>query len=67
MADKELPGYDDEYGFEYNVGAAYKLLDNLIYAVHLGYLDTGDFFKLGTKYQDTESILLASHHLTMSF
>ncbi|MDD3815305.1 MAG: hypothetical protein PHZ02_11760 [Desulfocapsaceae bacterium] len=67
MADKELPGYDDDYGFEYNVGAAYRLLDNLIYAVHLGYLDTGDFFKLGTKYQDTEPIFLASHHLTMSF
>jgi hypothetical protein len=66
-ADKEMAGWDNEYGFEYNAGAAYKLLDNLIYAVHLGYLDTGDFFKLGGKYKDTNSILLASHHLTMSF
>ncbi|MFH2122952.1 MAG: hypothetical protein ABIJ50_05665 [Pseudomonadota bacterium] len=67
VADKELTGWEDDYGFEYNVGAAYKLLDNLIYAVHLGYLDTGDFFKMGTTYKDVNSIFLASHHLTMSF
>lgn len=67
MADKERAGWENEYGFEYNVGAAYRLLDNLIYAVHLGYLDTGDFFKLGTKYTDTNDIFLASQHLTMSF
>ena len=67
VADKEMAGWDNVYGFEYNAGASYKLLDNLIYAVHLGYLDTGDFFKLGGKYKDTNSILLASHHLTMSF
>lgn len=67
LADKELAGWDDEYGFEYNAGAAYRLLDNLIYAVHLGYLDTGDFFKLGAKYKETNEIFLASHHLTMSF
>ncbi len=67
VADKEMAGWNNEYGFEYNAGASYKLLDNLVYAVHLGYLDTGDFFKLGGKYKDTNSILLASHHLTMSF
>ncbi len=67
VADKEMAGYEDDYGFEYNAGAAYKLVDNLIYAVHLGYLDTGDFFKLGTTYKDVNSIFLASHHLTMSF
>ena len=67
VADKEMAGWDNVYGFEYNAGASYKLLDNLVYAVHLGYLDTGDFFKLGKTYKDTNSILLASHHLTMSF
>jgi len=67
VAAAELPGYDNDYGFEYNAGAAYKLVDNLVYAVHLGYLDTGDFFKLGRTYKDTNSIVLASHHLTMSF
>ncbi len=67
MADKERAGWDNEYGFEYNIGAAYRLMDNLIYAVHLGYLDTGAFFKLGTKYTDTNDIFLVSQHLTMSF
>ncbi len=67
MAADELSGWDDSYGFEYNVGAAYKLVDNLVYAVHLGYLDTGDFFTLGTKFKDVDSLFLASHHLTMSF
>ncbi|MBU0663540.1 MAG: hypothetical protein KJ990_03245 [Proteobacteria bacterium] len=65
-ADKEMAGWDNDYGFEYNVGAAYKLLDNLTYAVHLGYFDTGDFFKMGTTVE-TNEIFLASHHLTMSF
>jgi hypothetical protein len=66
MADKEMAGYEDDYGFEYNAGAAYKLQDNLIYAVHLGYLATGDFFQ-GLTNDDTNDIFLASHHLTMSF
>lgn len=67
MADKELAGWDDEYGFEYNAGVAYKLVDNLVYAVHLGYLDTGDFFKGSTSFLETNEIFMASHHLTMSF
>ncbi|MEK6201549.1 MAG: hypothetical protein N2A40_03895, partial [Desulfobulbaceae bacterium] len=67
MADKEKVNVDDEYGFEYNVGAAYRLQDNLIYAVHLGYLDTGDFFKRGKAATELNDIVLASHHLTMSF
>jgi len=67
QADKELAEWDDEYGFEYNVGAAYRLQDNLIYAVHLGYLDTGDFFQKGATATELNNIFLASHHLTMSF
>lgn len=68
QADKELPTFlDNEYGFEYNVGAAYRLQDNLIYAVHLGYLDTGDFFKGANAATELNNIMLASHHLTMSF
>lgn len=66
QADKEMPGVDEEYGWEYNVGAAYKLLDNLTYEAHFGFLDTGDFFKQGTTVE-TNDITLLSHHLTMSF
>ena len=67
MADKEQAGWDDEYGIEYNVGAAYKLLDNLTYEAHFGFLDTGDFFKQGASNLNTNDITLVSNHLTMSF
>jgi hypothetical protein len=58
---------DDEYGWEYNVGAAYKLLDNLTYEAHFGYLDTGDYFKSAAATDDTENVYILSHHLTMTF
>jgi hypothetical protein len=58
---------DDEYGWEYNVGAAYKLLDNLTYEAHFGYLDTGDFFNNGAATDVTENVYLLTHSLTMTF
>lgn len=58
---------DDEYGWEYNIGAAYKLLDNLTYEAHFGYLDTGDYFKTNAATDDTENVYILSHHLTMTF
>lgn len=60
-------GRDDEYGWEYNVGAAYKLLDNLTYEAHFGYLDTGDFFKSTATTDDTENVYVLTHSLTMTF
>ncbi len=69
-ADEErIAGQDDEYGWEYNIGAAYKLLDNLTYEAHFGYLDTGDFFKSTAALNDseTENIFVLSHSLTMTF
>ncbi|MGV1100881.1 hypothetical protein ACUUL3_15900 [Thiovibrio sp. JS02] len=68
QADEEqIVNQDDEYGWEYNLGAAYKLLDNLTYEAHFGYLDAGDFFKEGVAGQDTENVYLLTHHLTMTF
>jgi len=58
---------DDEYGWEYNVGAAYKLLDNLTYEAHFGYLDTGDYFNGNTTTDTTENVYLLTHSLTMTF
>ena len=60
---------DDEYGWEVNLGASYKLLDNLTYEARAGYMAAGDFFKdvadnMGT---DEEDLMLLSHHLTMTF
>ncbi|MEW6594517.1 MAG: porin [Thermodesulfobacteriota bacterium] len=66
-ADEETATYDDEYGWEYNIGAAYKLLDNLTYEAHFGYLDTGDYFKGAAGANQTENVYLLSHSLTMTF
>ena len=68
QADEErYAGQDDEYGWEYNVGAAYKLLDNLTYEAHFGYLDTGDFFNYDSPTDITENVYLMTHSLTMTF
>ncbi|HWH70293.1 MAG TPA: hypothetical protein VNT26_12985, partial [Candidatus Sulfotelmatobacter sp.] len=67
MAADEQATWDDELGIEYNVGAAYKLLDNMTYEVHFGWLDTGDFFKGANSAGETEDVWLASNHLTMTF
>jgi hypothetical protein len=69
QADEEQAvGQDDEYGWEYNVGAAYKLLDNLTYEAHFGYLDTGDFFNgAGNTPDITENVYVLTHSLTMTF
>ncbi|MBU4260448.1 MAG: hypothetical protein KKC76_01020 [Proteobacteria bacterium] len=60
---------DDEYGWEIDLGAKYKLLDNLTYEVHAAYFNTGDFFDdiAKTAGQDSEDLYLLSHHLTMTF
>lgn len=64
---------DDSYGWEYNVGAAYKLLDNLTYEAHFGYLDAGDFFKTnggaaGSAINNDETnVYILTHSLTMTF
>ncbi len=69
-ADKvNIANKDDEYGWEYNLGAAYKLLDNLTYEAHFGYLDTGDYFKSNTTLNDsqTENVYILTHALSMTF
>ena len=64
---------DDSYGWEIDVGVAYKLLDNLTYSLNIGYLDTGDFFAVaydsGNSYEtdDTNDIVLVTNTLTMEF
>jgi hypothetical protein len=58
---------DDHYGYEIDLKADYKLLDNLTYSVNFGYFATGDLFDdvLGTTVED--SVTLVNHTLNMSF
>lgn len=74
---------DDHYGYEFDLGASYKLMDNLTYDIHLGYMLTGDYFDdiadatltnaTSTTADDasigwdTHDIYMVTHSLTMSF
>lgn len=66
-ADDAPAGWDDAYGWEFDLGAAYKLYKNLTYEVHFGYWAVGDFAKLGHPDYNTQDVYLVSHHLTMKF
>lgn len=63
---------DDEYGWEIDLGASYKLMDNLTYSADFGYLMAGDFFKgyeiagVGP-FGDAEDVYVLNHRLTMEF
>ncbi len=59
--------YDNKSSWEANLGIIYKLLGNLSYELHLGYMDTGDLFNNKSSYGDIESIIMVSNRLTMSF
>jgi hypothetical protein len=65
-AAEEMAGWDSDYGWEIDAGASYKLLDNLTYNLNLGFLATGDFFKLGTT-ANTSDITFLYNNISMSF
>ena len=58
---------DDAYGWEVDLGLAYKLYQNLTYELHFGWWVVGDFAELGYSDVETKDILLLSHHLSMKF
>jgi len=49
-ADETWEGQDDDYGWELDVTASYKITSNLTYMVGAGYLWTGDYFKYNGVY-----------------
>lgn len=59
--------YKNESSWEANLGLIYKLVDNLSYEIHFGYMDTGDLFTDQASYTDVENIIMVSNRLTMSF
>lgn len=58
---------EHESSWEANLGLIYRLLDNLNYEVHFGYMETGDVFKERNSYSDVEAIIMVSNKLSMSF
>jgi len=65
-ADETTAGVDDDYGWEVDLGMAYKLYTNLTYELHFGWWAVGDFAELGGL-METEDVFLLSHHLSMKF
>lgn len=59
--------YENESGWEANLGVIYKLLNNFSYELHFGYMDTGTLFHDRSSYTNVESIIMISNQLTMSF
>lgn len=57
----------NEASWEANLGVIYKFLDYLSYELHFGYMDTGSLFIERSSYGNTESIIMVSNRLTMSF
>lgn len=59
--------YDNKSSWEANLGVIYKLVDNLSYELHFGYMDAGDLFRNKSSYSNVESIIMISNQLTLSF
>ena len=58
---------NDEYGWEVDVTATYKITNNLSYMLGVGYLFTGDYYEGGTAGQDTQDNFLVLNKLTLTF
>lgn len=56
---------DDHYGYEIDLKADYKLLDNLTYSMNFGYLDAGDLIKDIGAPQD--QVIVLNNTLNMQF
>jgi len=63
----DIADYESESGWEANLGIIYKVLNNLSYEMHFGYMDTGKLFSERSSYTDVENIIMISNRLTMSF
>lgn len=59
--------YENESSWEANLGIIYKLVNNLSYELHFGYMDTGNLFSDQSSYSDVENIIMVSNRLSMSF
>ncbi len=53
--------------WEANLGVVYRLLNNISYELHFGYMDTGKLFTNRSSYSDVENIIMISNQLTLSF
>ena len=66
--DRKKTGDAEGYGWEYNLGAAYRFRDNLSYKAHVGYFSPGEYFDAQDENGiSRESIYMLSNAITMTF
>jgi len=58
---------NDEYGWEVDVTATYKITNNLSYMLGVGYLFTGDYYEGSAAGQDTQDNFIVLNKLTLTF
>ena len=58
---------NDEYGWEIDVTATYKITNNLSYMLGVGYLFTGDYYEGSAAGQDTQDNFIVLNKLTLTF
>jgi len=67
-ADKKPTGYvSNEYGWEVDLTATYKITNNLSYMLGIGYLFTGDYFKGEVANASVNNDFLVLNKLTLTF
>ncbi len=64
---RNSPAHEKEASWEANLGVIYRLVNNLSYELHFGYMETGDLFTEQSGYDDIESIIMVNNRLTLSF
>ncbi|MFA5323025.1 MAG: hypothetical protein WC373_10165 [Smithella sp.] len=60
-------GLDDEYGWEIDVTATYKITNNLSYMLGVGYWLTGDYYEGGIAGASVDDNFLVINKLTLTF
>ncbi|MGB4295582.1 MAG: hypothetical protein WBJ16_08105 [Smithellaceae bacterium] len=58
---------NDEYGWEVDVTATYKITNNLSYMLGVGYLFTGDYYQGSSSANDVQDTFLVINKLTLTF
>ncbi|OGP88778.1 MAG: hypothetical protein A2031_07170 [Deltaproteobacteria bacterium RBG_19FT_COMBO_43_11] len=67
-ADEKPTGYaENDYGYEVDVTATYKITNNLFYMLGVGYLFTGDYFKGTDSVSKIDDNYMVINKLTLTF
>jgi hypothetical protein len=63
--DRFATGMDDDIGMEFDVGAKWKIMDNMTYTFKFGYFSPDDFWKLGNASSQTDKETYSILHAVM--